>query len=61
MPLKDVQLDDKERQRCEIWSRVMGHHRPVSEFNRGKKVEYYERVCYTEEKVKERLKEKDNV
>ena len=27
----------------------------------GAKVEYYERVCYTEEKVKERLKEKDNV
>ena len=31
---------------------VMGYHRPVSEFNRGKKVEYYERLCYSEEKIK---------
>lgn len=50
-----VKLDDKERQKCEVWSRVMGYHRPVSEYNKGKKNEYYERVCYTEEKAKEHL------
>ena len=37
----------------------MGYHRPVSEFNKGKKVEYYERLCYTENKVKEHLDKKD--
>ncbi|MGN7614616.1 anaerobic ribonucleoside-triphosphate reductase, partial [Magnetococcales bacterium HHB-1] len=28
-----VQLSDSERQPCEIWTRVMGYHRPVSAFN----------------------------
>lgn len=31
------------RQRCEIWSRVMGYLRPVSSWNKGKKSEYAER------------------
>jgi hypothetical protein len=30
---------------------VMGYHRPVSEFNRGKKSEFYSRKCFTEEKA----------
>jgi hypothetical protein len=34
---------------------VMGYHRPVSEFNRGKKSEYYSRLCFKEEKAVERL------
>ncbi len=28
---------------CEVWTRVMGYHRPVTEFNPGKKSEYKER------------------
>ena len=32
----------------EIWTRVMGYHRPVSAFNQGKKAEHAERVCFTE-------------
>lgn len=44
-------LKDEERQPCEIWTRVMGYCRPVSEFNKGKKSEYYSRTCYTEEKA----------
>lgn len=40
---------------------VMGYHRPLSEYNRGKKVEYYERKCYTEIKAKEHLEEKKDV
>ncbi|MEY9278810.1 hypothetical protein [Bradyrhizobium yuanmingense] len=32
-----VALSDDERQRCEVWTRVMGYHRPVSSFNRGRK------------------------
>lgn len=42
-------LKDEERQPCEIWTRVMGYHRPVSSFNTGKKGEFYERTYFTEE------------
>lgn len=52
---KNIELKPEERQPCEIWTRVMGYHRPVSEFNKGKKSEYYTRKCFTEEKVKEKL------
>lgn len=41
-------LLDTERQRCEIWTRVMGYHRPVSSFNTGKKGEFAERVYFRE-------------
>jgi hypothetical protein len=41
-------LHDEERTRCEVWTRVMGYHRPVSAFNPGKQSEYRERVCYAE-------------
>ena len=34
------------RTRCEIWNRVMGYHRPVSQFNRGKKSEFYSRKYF---------------
>ena len=39
----DVKLDDAERQKCEVWTRVMGYHRPVASFNDGKKSEHSER------------------
>ena len=35
---------------CEIWTRVMGYHRPVSSFNRGKRGEFHERRFFEEEK-----------
>ena len=38
----------KERTRCEVWTRVMGYHRPVSHFNTGKKAEHYSRKHFTE-------------
>ncbi len=37
-----------KRQPCEIWTRVMGYHRPVSAFNTGKQGEYRERVPFRE-------------
>ena len=39
-------LSNDERQPCEIWTRVMGYHRPVSSFNVGKKGEFYERQYF---------------
>ena len=41
-------LPDHERQRCEVWTRVMGYHRPVSEFNPGKQCEHRERQHFNE-------------
>ncbi len=37
---ESFQLKDSDRQPCEIWTRVMGYHRPVSEWNKGKKSEF---------------------
>ena len=31
----DIKLKDSERQPCEVWTRVMGYHRPVQSFNIG--------------------------
>ncbi|HNS10295.1 MAG TPA: ribonucleoside triphosphate reductase [Candidatus Ozemobacteraceae bacterium] len=41
---ESVVLADENRQVCEIWTRVMGYFRPVSQFNAGKKSEYSDRV-----------------
>lgn len=38
----------QERTRCEIWTRVMGYHRPVSHFNTGKKAEHFSRKHFVE-------------
>lgn len=54
----NIELKDSERTKCEIWTRVMGYHRPVSEFNKGKKSEFYARKCFTEEKAVQKLKKK---
>jgi hypothetical protein len=45
-------LTDAERQPCEVWTRVMGYHRPVSSFNRGKKGEFHERKYFSEAQAK---------
>jgi anaerobic ribonucleoside-triphosphate reductase len=45
---KTVALTTEERQRCEVWTRVMGYHRPVSAFNPGKKSEHSERKHFVE-------------
>lgn len=39
-------LPEQERTRCEVWTRVMGYHRPVDAFNPGKKAEHAERVHF---------------
>ncbi|HHQ42348.1 MAG TPA: oxidoreductase [Chromatiales bacterium] len=47
----DVILRASERQRCEVWTRVMGYHRPVSAFNPGKQAEHAERLHFREDRV----------
>jgi len=41
-------LNESRRTRCEVWTRVMGYHRPVSSFNIGKKGEIKERLFFEE-------------
>lgn len=46
---ENSQLNDEERTRCEVWTRVMGYHRPVTSFNPGKQSEYSDRKFYNEQ------------
>ncbi|MBU2831941.1 anaerobic ribonucleoside-triphosphate reductase [Acidithiobacillus ferriphilus] len=48
--LIEVELSDSERQPCEVWTRVMGYHRPTSSFNIGKQGEHLERKYFIETK-----------
>ncbi len=43
-----IELRDEERTRCEVWTRVMGYHRPVAAWNPGKQSEHAERCYYAE-------------
>ncbi len=45
-----IQLTDEERQPCEVWTRVMGYHRPVASFNIGKQGEHNERRFFAEKR-----------
>ena len=47
-----IVLSDEERQPCEVWTRVMGYHRPVSSFNIGKKGEHAERRFFQERRAR---------
>ncbi|MCU0767806.1 MAG: anaerobic ribonucleoside-triphosphate reductase [Gammaproteobacteria bacterium] len=50
-----IELKDEERTRCEVWTRVMGYHRPVSAFNPGKQSEHQERTYFRECAIAQRL------
>lgn len=50
-PRAEITLSEDERQPCEVWTRVMGYHRPVSSFNRGKKGEHNERQFFSEKRA----------
>jgi len=43
-----VLLSEAERTRTEVWTRVMGYHRPISAFNPGKKSEHADRLYFKE-------------
>lgn len=57
----ELTLDDSERQPCEIWTRVMGYFRPVENYNKGKKSEFAERVCFSERKAMSHIKPEHKV
>lgn len=46
---------DGEPVECEVWTRVMGYHRPVKSFNIGKKGEHAERQPFLEGVATDRL------
>ena len=48
MKSQEIKLNDNERQKCEIWTRVMGYYRPVENYNVGKRAEYSERTYFKE-------------
>ena len=50
-PFMKTTLPENERTRCEVWTRVMGYHRPVSQFNAGKQSEHRERTPFREERT----------
>lgn len=47
-PVHHPLLAEHERQRCEVWTRVMGYHRPMASFNVGKQGEFHERRYFAE-------------
>jgi ribonucleoside-triphosphate reductase len=36
-------MRNQKRTKCEVWSRVVGYLRPVSQFNEGKQAEFHDR------------------
>ena len=46
-------MKNEERTRCEVWTRVMAYHRPVAEFNVGKKSEHQERKHFVEQRCRQ--------
>ncbi len=42
----EIRLSAEERQPCEVWTRVMGYHRPVASFNIGKQGEHEARRSF---------------
>lgn len=45
-------LAEEDRQPCEVWTRVMGYHRPVAAFNPGKRGEHEERTHFEERRAR---------
>jgi anaerobic ribonucleoside-triphosphate reductase len=40
-------LDGLKRQKCEVYSRIVGYIRPVQQWNKGKKAEWRNRKFYS--------------
>ena len=48
--LQKYGIKNSDRPKCEVWTRVMGYHRPVDSFNIGKQGEVMERKYFDEKK-----------
>lgn len=48
-----MKLNDKDRVKCEVWTRVMGYHRPVKDFNAAKQQEHADRHHFREGKIQQ--------
>ncbi len=46
-----ITIPEEKRQACEVWTRVMGYFRPVSQFNAGKKSEYSDRIMLKSQEI----------
>jgi len=44
-----LSLVEQKRQKCIVYTRVMGYHRPVESFNIGKTGEHRQRVQFKEQ------------
>lgn len=44
----DIRLEDCDHTRREVWTRVMGYHRPVFTFSAGERSEHQERQYFVE-------------
>lgn len=49
-PEHEGEIPEEQRQKCEVWTRVMGYLRPVDQYNVGKRSEYEERQTFSESK-----------
>ncbi len=45
-----LEKNTDKRNKCIVYTRVMGYHRPVESFNIGKKGEHKQRVKFVESK-----------
>lgn len=43
---KDKTINNAERTKCEVYSRVVGYLRPVDQWNTGKRAEFADRKTY---------------
>ena len=50
--LERFKIKNEERTKCEIWTRVMGYHRPIDSFNVGKEGEVAERKYFDQNKCR---------
>lgn len=50
-------MEQKKRQKCEVYSRVVGYYRPVEQWNEGKQAEFTERKEYDVRQMAEKCEE----
>jgi Anaerobic ribonucleoside-triphosphate reductase len=48
-----LEIDHEKRTKCLVYTRVMGYHRPVESFNKGKKGEHKQRTYFRQQLVQE--------